>query len=157
MIVSIIILSCLLGAFIVLSVFEFFTIVGLTKMLETSKEFISNEENEIEKLKKEIKELNETKDNQEEVIDHLKNESISLKLTHLLNLLITYKLSYEEEKYSDLYNHLYFIGISREILDDIDKMSKFIEDIEGGKYLIQEGEKPFQFKFILKGEYDEKK
>lgn len=157
MIVSIIILSCLLGAFIVLSVFEFFTIVGLTKMLETSKEFISNEENEIEKLKKEIKELNETKDNQEEVIDHLKNESISLKLSHLLNLLITYKLSYEEEKYSDLYNHLYFIGISREILDDIDKMSKFIEDIEGGKYLIQEGEKPFQFKFILKGEYDEKK
>ena len=126
-------------------------------MLETSKEFISNEENEIEKLKKEIKELNETKDNQEEVIDHLKNESISLKLTHLLNLSITYKLSYEEEKYSDLYNHLYFIGISREILDDIDKMSKFIEDIEGGKYLIQEGEKPFQFKFILKGEYDEKK
>ena len=154
---TIIVLSCLVGMFFILSVIEFVTIIGFIQMLNSSKEYISGEESKIESLEEKIKELNKINEENEITIDHLKNETISLKLTHLLNLLISYKLSYEEEKYSDLYNHLYFIGINKEILDDVNNMNQFIEDIGNGRYLIQEGEKPFQFKFILKGEYDEKK
>jgi hypothetical protein len=81
-------------------------------------------------------------------------ESLSYNIyTNLLfhyNIMTACKISCEQEKYSELYNRLYFFGINKTILDDEEKMIAFLEDIKNGCYEIQIGDKPFLYKFILK-------
>lgn len=85
----------------------------------------------------------------------LANAYILLDVAHSI-LFMLLNLSYNnEEKYSYYFNSLYFFGVPKESLEDMEKIMIFHENCINDQYLLVEGEKPFKYKFILKEENDE--
>lgn len=67
----------------------------------------------------------------------------------ILNMTICAKES-DYEKYTYFYNQLFFMGVPKDVLTDINKLSEFTQNCYNNKYQIIEGEKPFMYKFQLK-------
>lgn len=94
---------------------------------------------ELEEKKKILLENNELHD--KNLIHSVIEQILLLKLTAFAN---------DYQKFTEIYQHLYFLGIKKEILDDSNLLNDFLSNLINNKFDIKPGEKPFMFDFSEK-------
>lgn len=94
---------------------------------------------ELEEKKKILLENNELHD--KNLIHSVIEQILLLKLTAFAN---------DYQKFTEIYQHLYFLGIKKEILDDSHLLDDFLSSLINNKFDIKPGEKPFMFDFSEK-------
>lgn len=94
---------------------------------------------ELEEKQKILLENSELHD--KNLIHSVIEQVLLLKLTAFAN---------DYQKFTEIYQHLYFLGIKKEILDDNNLLDNFISDLINNKFDIKPGEKPFMFDFSEK-------
>lgn len=94
---------------------------------------------ELEEKKKILLENNELHD--KNLIHSVIEQILLLKLTAFAN---------DYQKFTEIYQHLYFLGIKKEILDDSNLLDDFLSSLINNKFDIKPGEKPFMFDFSEK-------
>lgn len=154
-------LVIVLNCFLILSIIIMVILLSVNHKLNLKNSFYSNLIADDEKNLLDLREKNRLK---EEEIDSLIKEyqQSQIQIKELLRdniysnlffhfqIMTACKISCEEEKYTEIYNQLYFFGIDKTILDNEEKMIAFLEDIKNDYYEIQIGDKPFLYKFILR-------
>lgn len=79
------------------------------------------------------------------------DKSHTKNLVHLIvemTLLLKINATAEDwQKFTEVYHQLYFMGINKEILDDVDKLESFVSDLLNDRIIIENGESPFKFSF----------
>lgn len=93
----------------------------------------------LEENKKILLENNELHD--KNLIHSVIEQVLLLKLTAFAN---------DYQKFTEIYQHLYFLGIKKEILDDSHLLDDFLSSLINNKFDIKPGEKPFMFDFSEK-------
>lgn len=94
---------------------------------------------ELEEKKKILLENNELHD--KNLIHSVIEQILLLKLTAFAN---------DYQKFTEIYQHLYFLGIKKEILDDSNLLDDFLSNLINNKFDIKPGEKPFMLDFSEK-------
>lgn len=94
---------------------------------------------ELEEKKKILLENAELHD--KNLIHSIIEQVLLLKLTAFAN---------DYQKFTEIYQHLYFLGIKKEILDDGNLLEDFLSSLINNKFDIKPGEKPFMFDFSEK-------
>lgn len=78
-----------------------------------------------------------------ELTEKLRNMSILE-----IYLLMTVAAEKEEyQKFTQFYQKLYFLGIPKETLDNVEKLQDFMNKIADNKMIVSAGEKPFEYVF----------
>lgn len=72
----------------------------------------------------------------------------------LCSYLIINLLSNNYERYSFFYQKLFFMGVPKNILNDINEINQFIEDLSNNEYIIKTGIKPYKYKYVKKEKQD---
>lgn len=94
---------------------------------------------------------------------HEKTNEIIQEKDQLVNILYTINLcSYliinlllnNYERYSFFYQKLFFLGVPKEILTNINEVNQFMEDLSNNKYVIEQGKKPYKYKYVKKENHD---
>lgn len=115
----------------------------LNNSLSVHQELIKVKDELINFFQKEV----EYKDQQ---LINLINEYVLSTIGYMIDKLIVYKMTNEQEPFSYLYNKLYFFGVNKDILDDNDKLIDFMNKCFNREIIVEEGVKPFAYKFIIK-------
>lgn len=115
----------------------------LNNSLSVHQELIKVKDELINFFQKEV----EYKDQQ---LINLINEHVLSTIGYMIDKLIVYKMTNEQEPFSYLYNKLYFFGVNKDILDDNDKLIDFMNKCFNREVVVEEGIKPFDYKFIIK-------
>jgi hypothetical protein len=83
-----------------------------------------------------------------ELLKEKDNHLELLKISIFISGLMISASKEEYEKFTFFYNKLHFLGISQEILNDSDKLTEFYDDCINNKFILEQGTKPFTYKFI---------
>lgn len=73
----------------------------------------------------------------------------------IVSMVLTMKLcaaNNNRDDYVQMYHSLYFLGVSKDVLNDPDKLNEFLTDCMQDKIIVSDGEKPFTFSFHKRAE-----
>lgn len=96
---------------------------------------------------------NNVQEMHEKTNDIIQEKDKLINVLYTINLcayLIINLLSNNHERYSFYYQKLFFMGVPKNILNDINEINKFLDDLSNNKYIIEQGEKPYKYKYIKK-------
>lgn len=102
-----------------------------------------------EEKSKEIFELEEKIKENDLSFRVLANNYVLMDVAHSILLMVLNLYNNNKEKYSFYFNDLYFFGVPKEVLENDEKIMEFHNDCINNKYIVEEGESPFKYKFVL--------
>lgn len=110
----------------------------LSVMIKRLKIFINEQKEHIESLKNEIQDLD--------------NKNTLLYVSNFISLMLLNSSRNNYEQFTQCYHTLFFMGVSKDILDNTDKLADFYTDCITNKMIVKKGEKAFKYKFEKKNE-----
>jgi hypothetical protein len=135
MIITIIILTIF---FIALMISFIYSLILLKKSVNINEE-----------KSKKILELAEKRKENDISFRVMTNNYVLMDVAHSILLMVLNLYKNNQEKYSFYFNDLYFFGVPKEVLENDEKIMEFHNNCIQNKYIVEEGESPFKYKFVL--------